>query len=159
MQKISKALGQSDNKWVVVKGDIADKGIIDSLFNDYKFAVVINLTPQAEVRYSIDCSETYIHSNLVGFFYILKACRHSYDDGKRGVEHLIYASSSSVYGGNVKIPFSTDDQVYYPVSLYAEKKSDEFLAHAYSKRYNIPSTVLRFFTVYGPVGRTDIVLF
>lgn len=160
LQQISEAAKQSDNKWIYVKGDIADKGLIDYLFDEHQFSVVVNLAAQAGVRYSIDHPESYIHSNLIGFYNILEACRHSYDKGRKGVEHLVYASSSSVYGGNKKVPFSTDDKVDYPVSLYAAtKKSNELLAHAYSKLYNIPSTGLRFFTVYGPAGRTDMFYF
>ena len=136
---------------VFVKGSIADKALVDSLFAEYRFDVVVNLAAQAGVRYSIDHPESYIESNLIGFFNILEACRHY------PVEHLVYASSSSVYGGSRKVPFSTDDKVDSPVSLYAAtKKSDELLAHSYSKLYDIPSTGLRFFTVYGPAGRPDM---
>ncbi len=143
-----------------VKGDIADKATIDRLFAEYQPAVVVNLAAQAGVRYSITNPDAYIQSNLIGFYNILEACRHSYDDGKKGVEHLVYASSSSVYGSNKKVPYSTDDKVDNPVSLYAAtKKSNELLAHAYSKLYNIPSTGLRFFTVYGPAGRPDMAYF
>lgn len=150
----------ADNRFVFVKGDIADKQLIDSLFEDYKPEVVVNLAAQAGVRYSITNPDAYIQSNLIGFYNILEACRHSYDNGQAGVEHLVYASSSSVYGSNKKVPYSTDDQVDNPVSLYAAtKKSNELLAHAYSKLYNIPSTGLRFFTVYGPVGRPDMAYF
>ena len=134
-----------------VRGSIADKALVDRLFSEYRPAVVVNLAAQAGVRYSIDHPEVYIESNLIGFFNILEACRHY------PVEHLVYASSSSVYGGNKKIPFSADDPVDHPVSLYAAtKKSDELLAHSYSKLYDIPSTGLRFFTVYGPAGRPDM---
>ena len=144
-----------NNSWVFVKGDIADKGLMDYLFATYHFNVVVNLAAQAGVRYSIDHPDVYIHSNLIGFYNILECCR--YDDS---LDHLVYASSSSVYGGNKKVPFSTDDKVDNPVSLYAAtKKSNELLAHAYSKLYNIPSTGLRFFTVYGPAGRTDMFYF
>ena len=147
-------------EFVFVKGDIADKATIDDLFAKYEPAVVVNLAAQAGVRYSITNPEAYIQSNLIGFYNILEACRHSYDDGKTGVEHLVYASSSSVYGSNKKVPYSTDDKVDNPVSLYAAtKKSNELLAHAYSKLYNIPSTGLRFFTVYGPAGRPDMAYF
>ena len=147
-------------KWTFVKGDLADKALIDKLFEDYKFDIVVNLAAQAGVRYSITNPDAYINSNIIGFYNILEACRHSYDDGAKGVEHLVYASSSSVYGGNKKVPFSTDDMVDNPVSLYAAtKKSNELLAHAYSKLYNIPSTGLRFFTVYGPAGRPDMAYF
>ena len=138
-------------KYSFVKGDIADKALIDKLFAENKFDVVVNLAAQAGVRYSIENPDAYIMSNMMGFYNILEACRH------HPVEHLVYASSSSVYGGNKKVPFSTDDRVDNPVSLYAAtKKSDELLAHAYSKLYEIPSTGLRFFTVYGPAGRPDM---
>ena len=130
------------------KGNIADKELINNLFDEYKPAIVVNLAAQAGVRYSITNPDAYVESNLVGFFNILEACRHSYDNGQSGVEHLVYASSSSVYGSNKKVPYSTDDKVDNPVSLYAAtKKSNELMAHAYSKLYNIPSTGLRFFTV------------
>lgn len=143
-----------------VEGSIADKPLIDRLFDQYKPSVVVNLAAQAGVRYSIDHPDVYIESNIVGFYNILEACRHSYDNGASGVEHLVYASSSSVYGGNTKVPFSTEDMVDHPVSLYAAtKKSNELLAHAYSKLYDIPSTGLRFFTVYGPAGRPDMFYF
>ena len=143
-----------------VKGNIADKELITELFEKYKPSVVVNLAAQAGVRYSITNPDAYIESNLIGFYNILEACRHSYDNGATGVEHLVYASSSSVYGSNKKVPYSTDDKVDNPVSLYAAtKKSDELLAHAYSKLYNIPSTGLRFFTVYGPAGRPDMAYF
>ena len=137
-----------------VKGDIADKAMIDKLFAEYKFDVVVNLAAQAGVRYSIENPDAYIMSNMMGFYNILEACRHN------PVEHLVYASSSSVYGGNKKVPFSTDDRVDNPVSLYAAtKKSNELFAHCYSKLYNIPTTGLRFFTVYGPAGRPDMAYF
>lgn len=140
-----------------IKGSIADKTLVDKIFTEYKPDIVVNLAAQAGVRYSIDHPDIYIESNLIGFYNILEACRHSYDDGAKGVEHLVYASSSSVYGGNKKVPFSTEDKVDNPVSLYAAtKKSNELLAHSYSKLYNIPSTGLRFFTVYGPAGRPDM---
>lgn len=143
-----------------IKGNIADKALITDLFDKYKPSVVVNLAAQAGVRYSITNPDAYVESNLVGFFNILEACRHSYDDGQEGVEHLVYASSSSVYGSNKKVPYSTDDKVDNPVSLYAAtKKSNELMAHAYSKLYNIPSTGLRFFTVYGPAGRPDMAYF
>ena len=143
-----------------VKGNIADKSFITSVFDEYKPSVVVNLAAQAGVRYSITNPDAYIEANLVGFYNILEACRHSYDNGLTGVEHLVYASSSSVYGSNKKVPYSTDDKVDKPVSLYAAtKKSNELLAHAYSKLYNIPSTGLRFFTVYGPAGRPDMAYF
>lgn len=140
--------------WSFVKGDIADKATIDNIFSEYKPAVVVNLAAQAGVRYSITNPDAYIQSNLIGFYNILEACRHN------EVEHLVYASSSSVYGSNKKVPYSTDDKVDNPVSLYAAtKKSNELMAHAYSKLYNIPSTGLRFFTVYGPAGRPDMAYF
>lgn len=143
-----------------VKGNIADKALITEIFETYRPQVVVNLAAQAGVRYSITNPDAYIESNLIGFYNILEACRHSYDDGRTGVEHLVYASSSSVYGANKKVPYSTDDKVDNPVSLYAAtKKSNELLAHAYSKLYNIPSTGLRFFTVYGPAGRPDMAYF
>lgn len=157
---IEEAAKQSPVKHVFARGSIADKALVDQLFAQYAFDVVVNLAAQAGVRYSIDHPEVYIESNLIGFFNILEACRHSYDGGKKGVEHLVYASSSSVYGGNKKVPFSTDDKVDNPISLYAAtKKSNELLAHSYSKLYNIPSTGLRFFTVYGPAGRPDMFYF
>ena len=137
-----------------IKGDISDKAFIDNLFKEYKFDVVVNLAAQAGVRYSIDHPDVYIQSNIIGFYNILEACRYN------PVKHLVYASSSSVYGGNKKVPFSTEDKVDNPVSLYAAtKKSNELLAHAYSKLYNIPTTGLRFFTVYGPMGRPDMAYF
>ena len=143
-----------------IKGDISDKATIDQIFTEYKPAVVVNLAAQAGVRYSITNPDAYIQSNLIGFYNILEACRHSYDNGETGVEHLVYASSSSVYGTNKKVPYSTDDKVDNPVSLYAAtKKSNELMAHSYSKLYNIPSTGLRFFTVYGPAGRPDMAYF
>ncbi|MCD8310517.1 MAG: GDP-mannose 4,6-dehydratase [Prevotellaceae bacterium] len=143
-----------------LKADIADKRAIDDAFLTYKPQVVVNLAAQAGVRYSITNPDAYIQSNLIGFYNILEACRHSYDGGQPGVAHLVYASSSSVYGSNKKVPYSTDDKVDNPVSLYAAtKKSNELLAHAYAKLYNIPSTGLRFFTVYGPAGRPDMAYF
>ena len=150
LEKIN-ALGRD---WTFIKGSIADKECIESLFTEYKPAVVVNLAAQAGVRYSITNPDAYIESNLIGFYNILEACRH------HSVEHLVYASSSSVYGSNKKVPYSTDDKVDNPVSLYAAtKKSNELLAHAYSKLYDIPSTGLRFFTVYGPAGRPDMAYF
>lgn len=147
-------------KFSFFKGNIADKEFIIDLFNMYKPSVVVNLAAQAGVRYSITNPDAYIESNLVGFYNILEACRHSSDNGQIGVEHLVYASSSSVYGSNKKVPYSTDDKVDNPVSLYAAtKKSDELMAHAYAKLYNIPATGLRFFTVYGPAGRPDMAYF
>lgn len=148
------------SSFVFEKGNIADKAVITEIFQKYKPQVVVNLAAQAGVRYSITNPDAYIESNLIGFYNILEACRHSYDGGAAGVEHLVYASSSSVYGSNKKVPYSTDDKVDNPVSLYAAtKKSNELLAHAYSKLYNIPSTGLRFFTVYGPAGRPDMAYF
>ena len=142
------------------KGDLADKAMIDQIFAKHKPAVVVNLGAEAGVRYSITNPDAYIQSNMIGFYNILEACRHSYDNGETGVEHLVYASSSSVYGTNKKVPYSTDDKVDNPVSLYAAtKKSNELMAHAYSKLYNIPSTGLRFFTVYGPAGGPDMAYF
>ena len=143
-----------DKDWTFVKANIADKDIVNDLFSKYHFSVVVNLAAQAGVRYSITNPDAYIESNLIGFYNILEACRHN------EVEHLVYASSSSVYGSNKKVPYSTDDKVDNPVSLYAAtKKSNELMAHAYSKLYNIPSTGLRFFTVYGPAGRPDMAYF
>ena len=145
---------QKFGKFTFVKGDISDKVFLDKLFDEYKFDIVVNLAAQAGVRYSIDHPDVYISSNIIGMYNILEACRHHMP------RHLVYASSSSVYGGNTKVPFSTDDKVDNPVSLYAAtKKSDELLAHAYSKLYNIPTTGLRFFTVYGPMGRPDMAYF
>lgn len=142
------------DKFSYIKGDISDKEFIDKLFDEYQFDVVVNLAAQAGVRYSINHPDVYIQSNIIGFYNVLEACRH------HPVKHLVYASSSSVYGGNQKVPFSTDDKVDNPVSLYAAtKKSNELLAHAYSKLYNIPTTGLRFFTVYGPMGRPDMAYF
>ncbi|MBD5452543.1 MAG: NAD-dependent epimerase/dehydratase family protein [Lachnospiraceae bacterium] len=156
-----RALEQSvSGSFVFEKGDIADRGCIDKIFQAYKPNVVVNLAAQAGVRYSIENPDAYVESNLIGFYNILEACRHSYDNGMTGVEHLVYASSSSVYGSNKKIPYATEDKVDNPVSLYAAtKKSNELLAHAYAKLYGIPSTGLRFFTVYGPAGRPDMAYF
>ena len=143
-----------------VKGNIADKELVNQLFNRYQPQIVVNLAAQAGVRYSITNPDAYIESNLIGFYTILEACRHSYEQYEGGVQHLVYASSSSVYGSNKKVPYSTDDKVDNPVSLYAAtKKSNELMAHAYSKLYNLPSTGLRFFTVYGPAGRPDMAYF
>lgn len=143
-----------NDRYIFIKGDLADKQLINKLFDEHKFDIVVNLAAQAGVRYSITNPDAYINSNIVGFYNILEACRH------HPVEHLVYASSSSVYGGNKKVPFSTDDKVDNPVSLYAAtKKSNELLAHAYSKLYDIPTTGLRFFTVYGPMGRPDMAYF
>ena len=160
LAEIGKAADDSKSSWLFVKGNIADKSLINELFEKYRFDIVVNLAAQAGVRYSIANPDVYIESNIIGFYNILEACRHSYDNGAKGVEHLVYASSSSVYGSNKKVPYSTDDKVDNPVSLYAAtKKSDELLAHAYSKLYNIPSTGLRFFTVYGEAGRPDMAYF
>ena len=161
LKEIQKCVEEhSESIWTFIKGSIADKSVIESIFKDYKPDIVVNLAAQAGVRYSITNPDLYIESNLIGFYNILEACRHSYDNGEKGVEHLVYASSSSVYGSNKKVPYSTDDKVDNPVSLYAAtKKSNELLAHAYSKLYNIPSTGLRFFTVYGPAGRPDMAYF
>ena len=150
----------TSSKYHFIKGNIADRRVIQNIFRTYHPDIVVNLAAQAGVRYSITNPDVYIESNLLGFYNILEACRNSYDNGAKGVEHLVYASSSSVYGGNKKVPFSTDDKVDNPVSLYAAtKKSDELLAHCYAKLYNIPSTGLRFFTVYGPAGRPDMAYF
>lgn len=150
----------TDCKYIFVKGNLADKTLIDNLFNEYDFEIVVNLAAQAGVRYSITNPDVYIESNVIGFYNILEACRHSYDNNRKGVQHLVYASSSSVYGNNEKVPYSTDDKVDNPISLYAAtKKSNELFAHCYSKLYNIPSTGLRFFTVYGPAGRPDMAYF
>ena len=160
LSQIETAATTSASTWRFVKGDIADKAMIDWLFCENPFDVVVNLAAQAGVRYSITNPDAYIQSNLIGFYNILEACRHSYDNGAKGVSHLVYASSSSVYGTNKKVPYSTEDKVDNPVSLYAAtKKSNELMAHAYSKLYNIPSTGLRFFTVYGPAGRPDMAYF
>ena len=146
--------------FIFVKGSIADQALVREVFDQYKPQLVVNLAAQAGVRYSIENPDAYIESNLIGFYNILEACRHSYDNGASGVEHLVYASSSSVYGSNKKIPYATEDKVDNPVSLYAAtKKSDELLAHWYAKLYGIPSTGLRFFTVYGPAGRPDMAYF
>lgn len=161
LSEIQKCANQHpDATWTFIKGNIADKSLIDSVFYGYKPDIVVNFAAQAGVRYSITNPDVYIESNIIGFYNILEACRHSYDNGEKGVEHLVYASSSSVYGSNKKVPYSTADKVDNPVSLYAAtKKSNELLAHAYSKLYNIPSTGLRFFTVYGPAGRPDMAYF
>lgn len=154
------ALRAYGDRFVFLRKSIADKDAVIRIFSEYRPSVVVNLAAQAGVRYSITNPDAYIESNIIGFYNILEACRYSYDSGQRGVEHLVYASSSSVYGSNKKVPYSTDDKVDNPVSLYAAtKKSNELLAHAYSKLYNIPSTGLRFFTVYGPCGRPDMAYF
>ena len=156
LSEIEKAAAKSSCSYHFIKGDLADRALIDRLFADYNPTVVVNLAAQAGVRYSITNPDAYIQSNLIGFYNILEACRHA----EPAVEHLVYASSSSVYGSNKKVPYSTEDKVDNPVSLYAAtKKSNELLAHAYSKLYNIPSTGLRFFTVYGPAGRPDMAYF
>lgn len=160
LQELEKVACLSPSQWVFIHGNIADKALLGEVFARYKPSIVVNLAAQAGVRYSITNPDVYVESNLIGFYNILEACRHSYDDGAPGVEHLVYASSSSVYGGNTKVPFSTDDKVDHPVSLYAAtKKSNELLAHCYAKLYNIPCTGLRFFTVYGPAGRPDMAYF
>lgn len=158
--QIEEAASKVTGSFKMIKGNIADKELVTQIFQQYQPQVVVNLAAQAGVRYSIENPDVYIESNLIGFYNILEACRHSYDNGQKGIEHLVYASSSSVYGMNKKIPYSTDDKVDSPVSLYAAtKKSNELLAHAYSKLYDIPSTGLRFFTVYGPAGRPDMAYF
>lgn len=161
LKEIERIAGEhTDSSWRFIHGNIADRELIGRLFKENSPSVVVNLAAQAGVRYSISNPDVYIESNLIGFYNILEACRHSYDNGQTGVEHLVYASSSSVYGTNKKIPYSTEDKVDNPVSLYAAtKKSNELMAHAYSKLYNIPSTGLRFFTVYGPAGRPDMAYF
>ncbi len=161
LEKI-KSMSESrpDSTWTFIKGSIADRELVNEIFQKYEPSIVVNLAAQAGGRDSITNPDAYIESNLIGFYNILEACRHSYDNGLPGVQHLVYASSSSVYGSNIKVPYSTDDKVDNPVSLYAAtKKSNELMAHAYSKLYNIPSTGLRFFTVYGPAGRPDMAYF
>ncbi len=155
LNEIERVAGEhNDCKWLLIKGNLADKALIEDIFEEHKFDVVVNLAAQAGVRYSITNPDAYIESNIVGFFNILEACRN------HPVDHLVYASSSSVYGTNKKVPYSTEDKVDNPVSLYAAtKKSNELMAHAYSKLYNIPTTGLRFFTVYGPAGRPDMAYF
>ena len=151
---------QKHRNFIFIKANLADKDKVSEVFREYSPQIVVNLAAQAGVRYSITNPDAYIESNIIGFYNILEACRHSYDDGATPVEHLVYASSSSVYGSNKEVPYSTDDKVDNPVSLYAAtKKSDELMAHAYSKLYNIPSTGLRFFTVSGPAGRPDMAYF
>ena len=160
LRLINAATEKSRVRHVFIKGNLADKKLVDDVFQKYRPSIVVNLAARAGVRYSIDHPDVYIESNIVGFFNVLEACRHSYDGGNKGVEHLVYASSSSVYGGNKKVPFSVEDKVDNPVSLYAAtKKSNELLAHSYSKLYNIPSTGLRFFTVYSAAGRPDMFYF
>lgn len=161
LEEINKELQKHDNSsFTFIKGNIADKGLINKIYQQYEPSIVVNLAAQAGVRYSITNPDAYIESNMLGFYNLLEANRHSYDNGKSGVEHFVYASSSSVYGSNKKVPYSTDDKVDNPVSLYAAtKKSNELMAHAYAKLYNVPSTGLRFFTVYGPAGRPDMAYF
>lgn len=161
VEQIQSELSNHVDKSVeMIEGDISDRKLIDDIFNEFQPQIVVNLAAQAGVRYSISNPDAYVQSNLIGFYNILEACRHSYDEGQLGVEHLVYASSSSVYGSNKKVPYSTEDKVDNPVSLYAAtKKSNELMAHSYSKLYNIPSTGLRFFTVYGPAGRPDMAYF
>jgi len=161
LKEIEKCANEhADSSYIFYKDDLANRAAIDRIFAEHKPDVVVNLGAQAGVRYSITNPDAYMNSNMIGFYNILEACRHSYDDGAKGVEHLVYASSSSVYGTNKKVPYSTEDKVDNPVSLYAAtKKSNELMAHAYSKLYNIPSTGLRFFTVYGKAGRPDMAYF
>ena len=157
LKEITKAAERSHVKHTFIRGSIADKNLVDSTFSEYRPSIVVNLAAQAGVRYSIDHPDVYIESNIIGFYNILEACRNSSCGNGSGVEHLVYASSSSVYGNNSDIPFSVEDKTDKPVSLYAAtKKSDELLAYAYSKLYSIPMTGLRFFTVYGPAGRPDM---
>ncbi len=163
----TKASAHPEHNYTFIKGSIADKALIDKLFSEHRFDIVVNLAAQAGVRYSIENPDVYIESNIIGFYNILEACRHSMEDvrgkkedGYHGVQHLVYASSSSVYGGNKKVPFAVEDMVDHPISLYAAtKKSNELFAHCYSKLYDIPTTGLRFFTVYGPAGRPDMAYF
>lgn len=160
LRQIEACCVKISGRFTFIRENIADKALVSELFAQYQPQIVVNLAAQAGVRYSIENPDAYIESNLIGFYNILEACRHSYDNGAVGVAHLVYASSSSVYGSNKKIPYATEDKVDNPVSLYAAtKKSDELLAHAYAKLYNIPSTGLRFFTVYGPAGRPDMAYF
>ena len=161
LKEVEKIASQHPNStYRFVKGDLAERSTINEIFSSYHPDIVVNLAAQAGVRYSIENPDAYLQSNIIGFYNILEACRHSTDSGQFGVQHLVYASSSSVYGGNRKVPFSTEDRVDSPVSLYAAtKKSNELMAHAYSKLYAIPSTGLRFFTVYGPAGRPDMFYF
>ncbi len=161
LEEINKELQKHENSsFTFIKGNIADKELINNIYQQYEPSIVVNLAAQAGVRYSITNPDAYIESNMLGFYNLLEANRHSYDNGKPGVEHFVYASSSSVYGSNKKVPYSTNDKVDNPVSLYAAtKKSNELMAHAYAKLYNVPSTGLRFFTVYGPAGRPDMAYF
>ncbi len=159
LDKIAEVVN-SDDQFELIRGSIADRDVVERIFREFNPQVVVNLAAQAGVRYSIENPDAYIESNMIGFYNLLEACRHSYDNEKEGVEHLVYASSSSVYGSNKKIPYSVEDKVDNPVSLYAAtKKSNELFAHAYSKLYKIPATGLRFFTVYGPAGRPDMAYF
>ena len=161
LEEINKELQKHENSsFTFIKGNIANKELVNQIYQQYEPSIVVNLAAQAGVRYSITNPDAYIESNMLGFYNLLEANRHSYDNGKLGVEHFVYASSSSVYGSNKKVPYSTDDKVDNPVSLYAAtKKSNELMAHAYAKLYNVPSTGLRFFTVYGPAGRPDMAYF
>lgn len=160
LQALETAAKGAEASFTFIRGNMADKALVEEIFHAYRPSIVVNLAAQAGVRYSISHPDVYMESNIIGFYNILEACRHSYDGGAKGVEHLVYASSSSVYGGNEKVPFSTDGAVDHPVSLYAAtKKSNELLAHCYAKLYDIPSTGLRFFTVYGPAGRPDMAYF
>ena len=160
LKQIEETAAGVTGQFTLIKGSIADKELVNQCFAQYQPEVVVNLAAQAGVRYSIENPDVYMESNLIGFYNMIEACRHSYDNGAEGVLHFVYASSSSVYGSNKKIPYSTEDKVDNPVSLYAAtKKSNELLAHAYSKLYGIPSTGLRFFTVYGPAGRPDMAYF
>ena len=160
LREIDAVATKSRSTWQFEKGDLSDASFVQKVFEKYPFDIVVNLAAQAGVRYSIENPQTYIQSNILGFFNLLEACRHSYDAGKKGVSHLVFASSSSVYGANEKTPYSVDDKTDQPVSLYAAtKKCDELLAHSYSKLYDIPCTGLRFFTVYGPEGRPDMAYF
>lgn len=160
LKQIEEIAAGVTGQFTLIKGSIADKELVNQCFVQYQPGVVVNLAAQAGVRYSIENPDVYMESNLIGFYNMIEACRHSYDNGAEGVLHFVYASSSSVYGSNKKIPYSTEDKVDNPVSLYAAtKKSNELLAHAYSKLYGIPSTGLRFFTVYGPAGRPDMAYF
>ena len=158
--RLEQIAAMASERWTFIRNDIADKGVTEELFRQYPFDIVVNLAAQAGVRYSIENPDAYIQSNIIGFYNILEACRHSYDNGARGVQHLVYASSSSVYGNQQKVPYSIEDNVDNPVSLYAAtKKSNELMAHTYAKLYHIPCTGLRFFTVYGPAGRPDMAYF
>ena len=159
LKQIEETAAGVTGQFTLIKGSIADKELVNQCFAQYQPGVVVNLAAQAGVRYSIENPDVYMESNLIGFYNMIEACRHSYDNGAEGVLHFVYASSSSVYGSNKKIPYSTEDKVDNPVSLYAAtKKSNELLAHAYSKLYGIPSTGLRFFTVYGPKQRPDLAI-